>query len=352
MKIFHLPIEPYETRYTKDWVEQFEDEFTEYGVEFKTIFGEKTVSTLKQGTVLDCCGTNYYKFTQLAKLITEINEGNVHDGDVIFISDLWFPGIESLFYIRNISKIDFKIYGILHAGTWDENDFTYLNGMRVWGKHLEACWFTEVDGIFVATQYHKQLILDSIIGNTEVADIYDDIENKIYVTGIPFYAKDVHKYATKKENIVVFPHRNAEEKQPHLFKLLTSMIKEFMPDFQCINTFDVCKTRQDYFELLGKSKYMVSFAKQETFGYSTVEAMALQCCVIVPDKLSYVETVPPQHRYIYNEVDLISNVSTVFDMIQHFETNHPAEYNYYSYLCKWSMSVYNMLEIITQNRGR
>ena len=42
---------------------------------------------------------------------------------------------------------------------------------------------------------------------------------------------------------------------------------------------------------------MLSFAKQETFGYSTVEAMALGNVVIVPNKLSYCETVPSKFRY-------------------------------------------------------
>ena len=42
---------------------------------------------------------------------------------------------------------------------------------------------------------------------------------------------------------------------------------------------------------------MLSFADQETFGYSTLEAMASGNVVIVPNKLSYMETVPKEYRY-------------------------------------------------------
>ena len=343
MKIFHLPIEPYETRYTKDWIDQFEQEFNEYGVDFVTVLGQTTTDKLKQGTVLDCCGTNYYKSTQLANMIQLINKGEVCDDDVIFVCDLWFPGIESLFYIRNLTGIRFKVYGILHAGTWDEYDFTYTSGMRSWAQHFEQCFLNAADGIFVATEFHKKLILDSFESWSR------SISEKIHVTGIPFYAKNIHKYASKKENIIVFPHRNADEKKPQLFSILASRVGNELPNFKCINTFDVCKTREDYFKLLGKSKYMVSFALQETFGYSTVEAMALQCCVIVPDRLSYVETVPPQHRYQNTAGYDAQEVNSAFKLIKHFEENHVREYNYYPYLHKWTMSVYNMLEIISQD---
>ena len=76
---------------------------------------------------------------------------------------------------------------------------------------------------------------------------------------------------------------------------------------------------------------MVSFELQETFGYSTVEAMALQCCVIVPDRLSYVETVPPQHRYQNTAGYDAHEGNRAFKLIKPFEENHVREYNYYPY---------------------
>ena len=137
--LFHIPIEQYETRYTADWVQQYEREFKNRGIIFETILGDRTTSVLEAGAVLDACGTNLYKMSQLTKILNMINNGKVKDGDVFFFSDLWFPGTESLFYIRNLTKIAFKIVGVLHAGTYDCWDFTSMNGMRRWGKHLERC---------------------------------------------------------------------------------------------------------------------------------------------------------------------------------------------------------------------
>ena len=98
---------------------------------------------------------------------------------------------------------------------------------------------------------------------------YNNLYNNIKVTGIPFYANNLReKYPhDKKENIVVFPHRIAPEKNPEMFDKLALRF----PEYKFVKTIDVTKTSEEYFELLAKSKIMVSFAQQETFGYSTVE---------------------------------------------------------------------------------
>lgn len=291
MKIFYIPIEPYETRYTADWIQQFENEFDSNGVQYETILGDTFSNKVTTGGVLDACGTHVYKFTQLQKLITKLNAHEVNDGDVIFFADLWFPGIESLFYIRNMIGVKFKICGIFHAGTYDNYDFTCRNNMRNWGKWLEASWFSEIDKIFVATNFHKQLLLKGSIIIPRLAD-------KIFVTGLPFYGKELRdRYITKKENIIVFPHRLDEEKHPELFDLFVDKLTQNRFDFKAIRTIEETNSREEYFSILGKSKIMLSFADQETFGYSTLESMALDNIVIVPNKLSYKETVPNSYRY-------------------------------------------------------
>ena len=331
-KIWHLPIEPYETRYTVDWVKQFETEFLKSNINFETIFGISTTENLQVGQVLDCCGTHLYKFSQLYKLIDCINNNEVKDNDVIFFADLWFPGLESLLYIRNITKINFKICGVLHAGTWDKHDFTHLNGMSAWGTYIERGWLEGVDVIFVATQFHKNLI----------EDYFNEKFNKIHVTGIPFYAQKLQRYRTDKENLVVFPHRNSVEKNPDLFDKLSEDPE--LQKFTFIKTLDVCKTREEYFQLLGKAKYMVSFAEQETFGYSTVESMALGCHVIVPNALSYTETVPWSNWYYKYKVK-DKWVNEVKKAILKAELEGTVT-DYTEVLSRWSNSISNMIKIL------
>jgi glycosyltransferase involved in cell wall biosynthesis len=315
MKIIHVPIEPYDRRYTRDWIKQFENCFDKQHQMFFTVMGEINGLELKADTVLDACGTNYFKLTQLQKIIKMIQSGFIKDGDVIFFADLWFPGIESLFYIRDMLKINFKIAGILHAGTWDTADFTCRYGMRDWGHYFEEALFYGVDMVFVATEFHKQLIIN---------DTYNkERDKKIFVTGIPFFGKELRKNHANfgKENIVVFPHRIAPEKHPEMFdnlEIAFRTIAKDMPDVRFIKTIDVTKDSKEYFDLLAKSKVVVSFADQETFGYSVVESVALGCLPIVPNALSYKETIHQDFRY-NNIADKHNLASVVRDRLKKYD---------------------------------
>ena len=329
MKVFYIPIEPYETRYTADWIQQFEKEFHNHNLECETILGKTFSNTVTTGGVLDACGTHVYKFNQLQNLITKINENEIRNGDIIFFADLWFPGLESLFYIRNMLKIDFKIYGIFHAGTYDSHDFTYRTGMRDWGKWLEACWFEEIDKIFIATDFHKKLLLKNSYLVSRLAD-------KIYVTGLPFYGDELRKkyLSSHKENILVFPHRLDIEKHPEMFDLMCDKLRELNIDFKPVKTIIETENRDEYFKLLGKAKVMVSFAEQETFGYSTLESMALDNIVVVPDALSYKETVPDGYRY--------NTEKECFDKVVDALLNYKIpQYDFQ----KWANSIDNMIKL-------
>lgn len=323
MKIIHVPIERIPNRYTADWVNQFETEFKNAEVDFVTV-GDKEIP-IETGSVLDAYGTNKFKLEQLIEIINMIKRGEITKNDTIFFADLWFPGLETLFYIRNMTKIEFKIAGVFHAGTWDPFDFTSRNEMRNWGQHLELSWLQGVDTIFVATQWHKDLI---------VMNSGDFNNDKIFVTGIPFYSESLKAQypVTKKEDIIIFPHRMEIEKHPEKFDKL----KKKYPQWTFIKTLDVCSNRDEYFKLLAKSKVMISFAQQETFGYSTVESMALGNYVIVPNSLSYRETVPEDMRYSWEK-----EITAMLEKFMSWE-----ELPIYSELTKWSESIGKMIKVM------
>lgn len=332
MNLIHLPIEQYPNRYTAEWCQQFESAFTAEEVSFSSIIPEQEVTQIKQGSVLDACGTNLYKLAQLDRLLRLIHTGQVTEDTVIFFADLWFPGIESLFYIRNITGINFKIAGILHAGSWDPFDFTSRTGMRNWAQHVELGWLNAVDLIFVATQWHKDLI----VMNSGTFD-----EDKIFVTGLPFYPgkaiamSRIDPRDVKKEDLIVFPHRLDEEKHPEKFDRLA---KKY-PQWMFAKTLTVTNSREDYFKMLARAKVMISYAEQETFGYSTLEAMALGCHVIVPDALSYRETVPASNRY-KNEREISGMLETFMQM---------PELPHYPNLHSWESSISKMIRVIKVN---
>lgn len=296
--IINIPIEKYEERYTEQWSRWFPDSYKELGLSFIDIQGEVLTDKVINGQVLDYYGTNYFKFSQLMKLIKMIRENEITDEDILFFHDLWFPGIEALQYIRNMSGKKFQIWGILHAGTWDKNDFTYKTGMRNWGKYLERSWFQFFDKVFVGSLFHKELITKNNKG----------IKTEIIVSGLPFKAEEVVRIS-EKENIVVFPHRLDSEKQPQLFDKMKKILEKKYPNWQFVKTKDITKTKEEYFQLLGKSKIAVSFAKQETFGYAMLEAIANGCIPIVPNDLSYASMpIYKGYRYqdFYDAVDMVS----------------------------------------------
>ncbi len=283
MRIINVPIESLEERYSAQWNIWFPREFDELQVDYLTIYPEPLTDKIRDGSFLDVCGTNYFKASQLQILMKMLYNREITENDIIFIHDLWFPGIEMLQYVRQGLGINFKICGILHAGTYDPYDFVSTKGMGSWGKHLEESWFTFVDKIFVATHFHKSLILKSRSVNS----------NKIVVTGLPIYFSPGIGY--QKKDIVVFPHRLDPEKNPQMFDQLKERFKD--SNWQFIKTKEVCKTRNEYHNVLKQAKIAVSFSDQETWGIAQQEALSFGCFPVVPDKLSYQEMYDRRFRF-------------------------------------------------------
>ena len=272
-----VPIEPLEERYSKQWYEWTRKHLEDHEI--------------------DVYGTNIYKNRQLEIILGLFRDGLVANGDVFWFHDLWFPGLEMLFYLRDALKIDFKIYGCLHAGTYDSHDYLSQCGMGKWGEDLENAWLAGVDGVFVATQYHAKLLCTNRKIETE----------KLHVTGFPFYPREFMqdrlpevdstklKNRIGKEGLVsiVFPHRLDAEKNPQMFDELAEVLmsnrslKKYQ--FEFIKTKEVCTSKDAYYDLLSVSDIAVSFADQETWGIAMQEATVLGCIPVVPARLSYME---------------------------------------------------------------
>ena len=292
-KFFLVPIEPLPERYSTQWISWFGKEFNRHNIDHEFIFGKELTSKIEVGSFLDVYGTNYYKAHQLTLIIEKIRNKEVKDGDVIFFFDLWFPGLEMLQYIRQGAEIDFKICGVFHAGTYDEGDFLFHKGMASWGEMLENSWLNFIDVIFVATDFHKQLILEK----------RKVVSDKIKVTGLPLYFSDYSEFNLEKENIVVFPHRLDIEKQPYLFDEVKDRLRNKYPNWhfikskEYISRYSEDKQKEEYYRLLSKSKISVSFALQETWGIAMQESLFYGCKILVPKRLSYLEMYLPAFKF-------------------------------------------------------
>lgn len=298
-----LPLESLEQRYTEQWSRWWPEQLKKDKIDFVTIPGQALTNRIELGSVLDAYGTTYYKMTQLATLIKGMRAGNINSEDVLLFFDLWFPGLEALQYIACLGGQRPKITGVLHAGTYDPNDFTYRSNMRPWGHQLEECWLRMVDKVFVATQYHKDLILRNHSVNPD----------KIAVTGLPFYPEEIAKprqHIAKQPNLIAFPHRLDEEKQPELFDDLIVALKALGHDVIGVKTAEHFTTKAAYYDQLAQATFAVSFALQETFGYAMLESTALGCIPLVPDRLSYRELYPKKFRY-ETFSDLVSKIDII-----------------------------------------
>jgi len=308
-KIWWLPIESLPERYSAQWNVWFKQEFTRLGIDHQMIYGDILTDEIREGCFLDVTGTNYFKASQLQMLCQCFEDKEIKEGDIIFFHDLWFPGLEMLAYIRDALGINFKIYGILHAGTWDEWDFLTQKGMGQWAEPLEHSWFRIVDGIFVATHFHKNLILRNRPMST--------LDSKIHVTGLSIYPDFVDKNVHK-ENIIVFPHRLDIEKQPEMFDKMAKELRNWDFGWNIVKTKDLCKTKQEYYNLLNTAKISVSCALQETWGIAMIESVMCGCIPIVPDRLSYYELYPGICKYdgtLQGLIKKIREITTYYESI-------------------------------------
>jgi len=311
MNLIHVPIELLEERYSQQWFHWFDAEFKKYSINALHVLPPSGLEAkIQTGEFLDVIGTLEFKSEQLRWICSLFRNGQINKDTVFLIVDSWFPGIEMLAYLRNALKISFKIVGIFHAGTWDQHDFITKVGMRSWGQHCELAWFNILDAICVATQFHKELIIKSVDESEHV----ELLLNKIKVTGLPIYPDFVKEIP--KENIVVFPHRLANEKNPKLFDQLRTLMSERFPDWNFIKTKDVTSNKSEYYDILNRSKISVSFADQETFGISILESVLCGCIPIVPNKLSYKELYPSEFKYsVKDPYSLVHNASILLDQI-------------------------------------
>lgn len=288
-RVLFFPIEKLEERYSADWYKWFVSEFEKYKVDFHVFDPIPLSDKITSGSFLDVCGTNWYKAIQIKQFSEFVYRGNIKDSDVVFLMDAWFPGLESIAYIRDALNLKFKICGIFHAGTYDPYDFLTKKGMGYWGKSLEESWFRILDKIFVATKFHKRLL-------TETRDINP---NKIVVTGLPTMLNPPLDNDNK-ENIIVFPHRLDSEKNPESFSLMEEgIIGKILKKagWKFVFSKKSTKSKSEYYDLLWRSKISVSFADQETFGIAMIESVMNGCFPVVPDRLSYSELYHPIFHY-------------------------------------------------------
>ena len=326
--LYYLPLEPYIERYTyymscvDGWAET---NFKKYGVEFVRIEGTRLGQTIKDGVVLDACGRSYYAMSQIMKVVQLINDGKIKDKDTIYVEDFWHPGIESLFYIRQLKGMKFKIGTFIHAQSVDDTDFAWK--MREWMRPIEQGFGNQYDFIFTCSHILKQLC---IVGGIAKPD-------NIFHVGLPYNSSRLLEQLYEdgygrqpKEKTVIFASRFDDEKDPMFFldlvqkcpdiqfklvnprkdrpitsnnevlarlNLITSMPNT---NLKIVDTFD----KITYYNELAKASVLINCAHQDWVSWTLLEAITFGCNPLYPIWKDFEYELKGNPKYLYEKRNL------------------------------------------------
>jgi len=286
-KIIYVPLEHIDGRYTVHLDRDIQNYLILQGREYVKIMPTTVTPPLPKGMFLNAPFTSKFKALQLAEISAMYERGEIHTGDRFFFSDIWFPGIESIAYMNYFTKIDAKITGIIHAGSFTDTDF--VRDLERWAKNFEDIVFDISDTVFAASEFIKQDIIKKRMVQPD----------KLIVTGLPVNYNDLTQFDTsRKEDIVIFNGRICDEKQPWLFDELQRQVQTRLNrDVMFIKTQEQNLSKVKYYDLLARSKVIVSYALQENFGFGVAEAAYLGCTPVLPNRLVYPELYPEHYLY-------------------------------------------------------
>lgn len=282
-KLWILPLEDIEMRYTAQWRKWVADTCKRRGVEYEMIDGDTLKDhsgKIETGQFLDAHATNYWKLTQMARVVEKLYDGQMDHGDKVFDFDIWHTGIQALPYITAITGQKIDLYGILHSGTYDPTEYITRAGMHAWGSHFENAILSHTKAVFVGTPHHANIV---------------DRAGMIIATGLPYNSVDVLRMAgdlPAKENKVVWPSRLSAEKNPHTYQMVRDRVKATRSDVEFVATHEHSFSKREYYRELASAKVVLSTASHENFGIGVVEGMTLQCLPVVPVGACYDAYVP------------------------------------------------------------
>lgn len=299
MTIYLIPIEPIDTRYTRQWYDHIPRLLDAAGADVAIIEGDDVPAQPTPGAFLDFGATNIYKSSQLMTIAQLFRDGKVQDGDRFLYTDAWNPTVIQLRYMAELLGKKIEIHGLWHAGSYDPQDFLgRLVGDKPWVRNAEASMFYAYDTNWFATRFHSNMFLRELLG-VEAMFAEDETDewmigspnadaDRLKLTGWPMeYMPDLLKpfRSMAKRNKIIFPHRLAPEKQVEIFRDLAAS----MPEYEWFVAQDQRLTKDEYHRHLAESRMAFSANLQETLGISMYEAALVGTYPMVPGRLSYSE---------------------------------------------------------------
>lgn len=242
--------------------------------------------TASDGAFINFASTNIWKSKQAQMIAQAFTCGYVHPGDVFYFTDAWNPTVIQVRYMSDLLGIPVSIVGQWHAGWHDKNDFLGRNA-GTWAKDFERSLAKSLTVNLFTTKYYLDMFLERL----EIGP--GDPSFRRMVAGYPnsYLPEQLGKYFNqpRNEQIVLFPHRLAPEKNPDIFWALKAKFEAEGSSVQFIAAQEQPLTKREYHELLGRSSIVFSCASQETYGIAQTEAVFAGAIPLSPNNLSYKE---------------------------------------------------------------
>lgn len=291
--IWIVALEPIDQRYTAQWYTAIPNEINqaieENGLNYSvvTVSGDSIGESRTAGAFLDFALTNVWKNTQINKIAQMFSDGTIKPGDKFLVTDAWHSGIIQIRYMSDLLDIPVDIHAIWHAGSYDKTD---ILGMKIrnlkWSRTFEGSIYHACDYNYFGSVYHLNMF----------CRVLDVSSSKAYHSGQP-HTKILENCASipweQKEDIVLFGHRISPDKNPHIFEDLA----QSLPEYKFVFSQKLNLSKEEYYDLIRKSKLSFSANNHENFGISMVEAVFNGTSVMVPDKLSYGEMYFEEYKY-------------------------------------------------------
>lgn len=309
-KVWLVELEAHENRYTKQWATEFPKYLELYeDLKVERVNGSVLKSThqTSSGAFLNWAGTNYYKAVQAQELSALFAHQQIGHDDIILFADFWNPVILQVRYMITMLGLNTRIAALAHAGVYDPADLLHQKSKRDYLTSSAYDRFVQTekaivqacDVVYFATEFHQNLFRKTHpeFGNTKVV-------------GFPFeYVRRIEFPQVPKENLIIFTQRNSPEKNPQSF----DSWERAMPQYKFVNVQKLNPTKVQYHEWIAKAKLMLSFADQETLGITPFEALAGNCMILVPNRLSYEEMYTSGCKY-QSKDDLAIKINNYMDL--------------------------------------
>lgn len=290
MRIIYVPQYPTPMRYQEWWMWKLPEEFRKTGHEV-IVLGEKyaEMMTHRRGE-LDMFSPINMAIEFETEQVREYMTLDIKDDDVLFWSDISFPGIfgHAIFH-----KECPKMFAFCHATSLNKRDY-YLS-VRHSKFPIESSLSFLFDTVFVGSEYHQKKLLNA--GNF----LY---WKNTKVTYLPFPPINSSQIKEKKFDIMSASRPSPQKVDIDLELKLTSV-------FGSINR-PIANSWQDYFDNLALSKILLISAWEDTFGYQIVDAILNGCIPLARNDLAYPELLPKE--YLYNDYkDLCEKIDKILN---------------------------------------